>query len=116
MTNLTLHFDVEPGVDATAAAKELQLRCAQLAEFEAARSEALEDRAIGPDEIILFLNVSAQVMTAGALTLEGLKHLIAAAKDVAKELGLTNVKLQSGPDAIPENEIAQQHVPATARS
>jgi hypothetical protein len=94
MTDVTLHFKAAPGMDATAVAKQLQERCAALAEIEAARSERLASRVIGVDDVLLVLTVSAKLFAAGALSLEALKRLLVAAKAVAEELGLKSVTVE----------------------
>lgn len=105
MTELSLHFDAEPGMDAATVARQLQERCAQLAEFETARSEVISTRAIGVDDILLVLTISTQVLGASALTLEALKRVIIAVKEVAAELGLKNVTVEGDGALIPPDKL-----------
>jgi hypothetical protein len=118
MTELSLHFDAEPGMDAAAVAGQLQERCTKLVEVEAARSEAIRNRAFGVDDILLVLTISANVLGATALTLEALKRVIVAAKEVAKELGLKKVSVEGDGALVPPEELTDadaQFIAAAAR-
>jgi hypothetical protein len=118
MTNFTLHFDAEPGMDAVAVARQLQERCAKLAEIEDARSKAMRDRAFGVDDILLVLTISTELLTAGALSLEALKRLIIAAKGVAEELGLKKVTVEGDGARVRPEELTDadvQFIAASAR-
>ncbi len=104
MTDLTLHFDVEPGQDRAVLARELEERCAKLAEVEAARAKSMETRVVGVDDVLLVLTVSAKILTAGALTLEGLHKVLVAMQDIAKDLGIKNFTFEgAGALVKPEN-------------
>jgi len=108
MTELMLHFDPVPGADATALARQLTQRCEQLAEVEAAQVPATGgNRIAGVDDVLLVLTVSAQLLGAGALTLEALKRLIVAVKGVAEELGYKNLMVQADGGNIPPEELTE---------
>jgi hypothetical protein len=94
MPELTLHFDVPPGADAAAVAKQLQDCIAQMNEVETAHVQASNDRVLVVDDIVLVLTVSAAVLGAGATALDQLKRFIVAAKGVGKELGLGKVAVE----------------------
>jgi hypothetical protein len=110
MTDFTLHFDAEPGMNAAEVARQLQERCAQLIEIEAARSEVTSERAFGVDDILLVLTISTSVLGASALTLEALNRVIVAAKKVAKELGLIKVTVEGDGALVTPEELTDADV------
>ena|ERR1700719_1390347 len=116
MANVALHFDAEPGMDAAAVAQQLQDRCAQLAEVEAARSEVLRNRAVGVDDILLVLSTSTSLLAAGTLTLEALRQFIVAIKKLAEELGLKKVEVEGDGGVIPLEELTEADAQFIARS
>jgi hypothetical protein len=108
MAELTLHFDAEPGMDSAAVAQILQQRCAQLIEVEAARSQPVQgERVVGVDDILLVLTLSAKLLGATALTLEALNRVIVAAKHIAHELGLQNLRVEADGGAVPPEQLTE---------
>jgi hypothetical protein len=92
MTEITLYFPAGSAPDPEALAQALRERCAQLSQVEGA--ELASDRVVGIDDIIVVLTLSAQLLAAGALTLEALKKLIDAAKGVGESLGIHKVSVE----------------------
>jgi hypothetical protein len=115
MTEVTLHFQGLASMsDAELAAfcQKLEEKAAALAEVEAAKSEPAQRRLVGVDDVILVLTVGAKLIGAGAEALVALHKLIAAAKDVAHDMGWTGtvtVEADGGrikPEELTEDDAA----------
>jgi len=107
MPKITLHFDPKLGMDAAAAAKLLQKRCAALAGIASANSTVNRERVLGVDDVILVLTVSAEVFGAGALSLEALRRLIVAVKGVSEEIGLTKLLVEGYGALVKPEELTE---------
>jgi hypothetical protein len=105
MTNVTLHFDVERGQDRTLLAQELQKRCAEMVGIEAARSNPMDTRVVGADDILLVLTVSAKILGAGALTLEALHRVLVGVKKIANDLHLKNFTVEGDGGLVSPEEL-----------
>jgi hypothetical protein len=107
MTDVILHFDAEPGQDRVALAQELQERCAKMAEIEAARSNPMDTRVVGADDILLVLTISAKILGAGALTLEGLHRVLVGVKKIANDLGLKRFTVEGDGGLVSLEELTE---------
>jgi hypothetical protein len=107
MTDVTLHFDVEPGQNRAVLAQELQERCAELFEIEAARSNPMDTRVVGADDILLVLTVSAKILGAGALTLEGLHRVLVGVKKIANDLGVKSFTIEGDGGLVSPEELTE---------
>jgi hypothetical protein len=107
MTEVLLHFDVDPGSNIKVAAAELQVRCATLSTIRTATCEAVVTR--GVSDVVLVLNLATDVLTAAASTLVALKLVIEMVKAIAAELGLRNVEVEVGIDEIAPEALTEAH-------
>ncbi len=114
MTEITLYFPAGSAPDPEALAQTLQEGCARLEHVESA--EVASDRVIDVNDIIVVLTVSAQVLGAGALTLEALKKLIDAAKGVGASLGIHKVSVEGHGRVVDSDALTEADARAIAGS
>ena len=107
MTEVALHFDVDPGTGMKAPAAELAARCATVSGVQTAACDAVVTR--GVNDVVLVLNLATDVLTAAASTLAALKLVIETVKGIAIELGLRNVKVEVEMEEIPSEELTEAH-------
>ena len=105
MSEIALHFDIEPGTDAEGAALALAARCQSLPNVSKASSDVISTR--GMSEIILFLTLATGGLSAATTTLTALKSVIEAAKGVGKSLGLRKPKIEDGSKTIRVEDLTE---------
>jgi hypothetical protein len=105
MTQIALHFEIAPGVDPEAAARDLAEGCLALSNVEAAEGEAIAAR--GPSEVVLILTLATGTLTAAASTLKALKSVIVTAKDLGETLGLRKAKVEDGRKLVAPDQLTE---------
>jgi hypothetical protein len=70
----------------------------------------------GVDDIIIVLTVSAQLLGAGALTLEALKRLIDAAKGVGQSLGIEHLSVEGHGRVVDSKDVTEADANAIAKA
>lgn len=109
MPNLTVFFEAVPGADLQQAAESIQTRAATLPNVESASAQPMVTHGLGPQEIIMGLQIATNVMTAattGVITLTG---LLVALKKLADEVpALSRIMVQVGLKKVPADQLTEQ--------
>ena len=107
MTQIALHFEIGPQIEAESAARSLAVECLTISGVEGAKGEAVATR--GVSEVVVVLTLTTAALTAAGSTLTALKSVIVAVKELAATLGLQRVKVEDGlklvlPDQLTESD------------
>jgi hypothetical protein len=117
MPNLTVYIEAVPGADLQQAAAEVQQKAAALPEVASASAQAMVTRSLGPQEIMMGLQVAAGVMTSATAAVVVLTGLVRAVEKLAGEMpALSKVLVQVGLKKVPVTQLTEHDVQMLAAS
>ncbi len=106
MPILNVYFEAVPNADLQQAAAEVQEKAAALPEVTSASAEAVVTRGLGPQEIMMAMQVAARVMTSAAGAVVALTTLIQGLEKLAAEMpALNKVLVQVGLKKVPVGQL-----------
>jgi hypothetical protein len=109
MGKLTVFFEAAPGSDLQHAAAAVQEKAAALPNVESASAQSMVTHSLGPQEIMMGLQVATNVMTAATTGIIGLTALIQALKKLSDEVpALSRVLVQVGLKKVPADQLTEQ--------
>jgi uncharacterized membrane protein YphA (DoxX/SURF4 family) len=109
MPKLTVYFD--PNADLQLAAAQVQEKAAALPDVASASAQAMITRGLGPQEIMMGLQLATGMMTQATAAVIALTALLAALKKLADETpALNKVMVQVGLKKVPVDQLTAKDV------
>jgi uncharacterized membrane protein YphA (DoxX/SURF4 family) len=106
MSKLTVYFEAEPNADLQQAAAAVQQKAAALPAVASASAQAMVTRGLGPQEIMMGLQLASGVMTSATAAVVALTALLAALGKLADEMpALNKVMVQVGLKKVPVDQL-----------
>jgi uncharacterized membrane protein YphA (DoxX/SURF4 family) len=111
MPKLTVYFEAAPNADLQQAAAQVQQKAAALPAVASASAQAMVTRGLGPQEIMMGLQLASGVMTSATAAVIALTALLAALKKLADETpALNKVMVQVGLKKVPVDQLTTHDV------
>ena len=111
MPKLTVYFEADPNADLQQAAAQVQQKAAALPAVESASAQAMVTRGLGPQEIMMGLQLASGVMTSATAAVVALTALLAALKKLADDMpALNKVMVQVGLKKVPVDQLTEHDV------
>jgi hypothetical protein len=111
MPKLTVYFEADPTADLQQAAAEVQKKAAALPDVASASAQAMVTRGLGPQEIMMGLQVATGMITSATAAVVALTALLAALKKLADETpALNKVMVQVGLKKVPVDQLTEHDV------
>lgn len=111
MSNITVYFQARPEADLNQAAKEVEQKAATLPEVTSASAKPMVTHGLGPQEIMMGIQVATAMMgtaTAGVVALTGLLRSLQKFADEVP--ALDKVMVQIGLKKLAVNDLTEQDV------
>jgi carbamate kinase len=107
MTKLTVFFEAESDADLQQAAAAVQEKAAALPQVAAASAQAMVTHGVGPQEIMMGLQIASSVMASATTAVVGLTALVAALQKLASEVpALNKMMVQVGLKKVPVDRLS----------
>jgi uncharacterized membrane protein YphA (DoxX/SURF4 family) len=111
MPKLTVYFEADPNADLQQAAAAIQEKAAALPAVASASAQAMVTRGLGPQEIMMGLQMATGVMTQATAAVIALTALLAALKKLADEMpALKKMMVQVGLKKVPVDQLTEKDV------
>ena len=111
MPKLTVYFEADPNADLQQAAAQVQEKAAALPDVASASAQAMVTRGLGPQEIMMGLQLATGVMTQATAAVVALTALLAALKKLADDTpALNKVMVQVGLKKVPVDQLTTHDV------
>ena len=111
MPKLTVYFEAAPDADLQQAAAEVQEKAAALPAVASASAQAMVTRGLGPQEIMMGLQMATGMMTTATEAVVALTALLVALKKLAGEVpALNKVMVQVGLKKVPVEQLTERDV------
>jgi hypothetical protein len=111
MSKLTVYFEADPNADLQQATAEVQQKAAALPAVASASAQAMVTRGLGPQEIMMGLQLASGVMTSATAAVVALTALLAALGKLADETpALNKVMVQVGLKKVPVDQLTTHDV------
>ena len=111
MSKLTVYFEAAPNADLQQAAAEVQEKAAALPDVASASAQAMVTRGLGPQEIMMGLQLAAGIMTQATAAVVALTALLAALKKLADEMpALNKVMVQVGLKKVAVDQLTEHDI------
>jgi hypothetical protein len=109
MQKLTVYFEAAPSADLQQAAAEVQQKAAALPAVASASAQAMVTRGLGPQEIMMGLQMATGMMASATEAVVALTALLAALKKLADEVpALNKVMVQVGLKKVPVDQLTEK--------
>jgi len=106
MPKLTVYFEADPKADPQRAAAEVQAKAAALPDVAAASAQAMVTRGVGPQEIMMALQLAPGVIASATATVVALTALLKALQTLADQTpALNKLMVQVGLKKIPVADL-----------
>jgi hypothetical protein len=111
MSKLTVYFEADPNADLQQAAAQVQEKAAALPDVASASAQAMVTRGLGPQEIMMALQMAPGVIASATATVIALKALLAALRKLADDTpALNKVMVQVGLKKVPLDQLTEHDV------
>ena len=111
MSKLTVYFEADPSANLQQAAAAVQEKAAALPAVASASAQAMVTRGLGPQEIMMGLQMATGMMTTATEAVVALIALLAALKKLADETpALNKVMVQVGLKKVPVDQLTERDV------
>ena len=111
MPKLTVYFEAAPDADLQQAAAAVQQKAAALPAVASASAQAMVTRGLGPQEIMMGLQMAPGVIASATATVVALTALLAALRKLADETpALNKVMVQVGLKKVPVDQLTEKDV------
>src|ERR1039458_9838611 len=111
MPKLTVYFEAAPNADLKQAAAEVQEKAAALPAVASASAQAMVTRGLGPQEIMMALQMVPAVIASATATVTALTALLAALRKLADDTpALNKVMVQVGLKKVPVDPVKEHDV------
>ena len=111
MPKLTLFFETEPNANLQEAAAAVQQKAAALPDVTSASAQPMVTHGLGPQEIMMGLQVATSMMTSVTAGVVALTALLQAVKKLADEVpALNKVMVQVGLKKVPVDQLTEHDV------
>ena len=111
MPKLTVYFEADRNADLQQAAAEVQQKAAALPDVTSASAQAMVTRGLGPQEIMMGLQLATGMMTQATAAVVALTALLAALKKLADDTpALNKVMVQVGLKKVPVDQLTDHDV------
>ena len=108
MPKLTVYFEADPDADLQQAAAQVQQKAAALPDVTSASAQAMVTRGLGPQEIMMGLQLATGMMTQATAAVVALTALLAALKKLADDTpALNKVMVQVGLKKVPVDQLTE---------
>ena len=109
MPKLTVYFEADPNADLQQAAAAVQQKAAALPAVASASAQAMVTRGLGPQEIMMGLQMATGMMASATEAVVALTALLAALKKLADEVpALNKVMVQVGLKKVPVDQLTEK--------
>jgi hypothetical protein len=111
MPKLTVYFEADPNADLQLAAARVQEKAAALPDVASASAQAMVTRGLGPQEIMMALQMAPGVIASATATVIALTALLAALRKLADDTpALNKVMVQVGLKKVPVDQLTEHDV------
>ena len=111
MPKLTVYFEADPNADLQQAAAEVQQKASALPAVASASAQAMVTRGLGPQEIMMGLQLASGMMTSATTAVVALTALLVALKKLADETpALNKLMVQVGLKKVPVDQLTEKDV------
>ena len=111
MQKLTVYFEAAPNADLQQAAAEVQEKAAALPAVASASAQAMVTRGLGPQEIMMALQMVPGVIASATAAVTALTALLAALRKLADDTpALNKVMVQVGLKKVPVDQLTEHVV------
>ena len=111
MPKLTVYFEAAPDADLQQAAAAVQQKAAALPAVASASAQAMVTRGLGPQEIMMALQMVPAVIASATATVTALTALLAALRKLADDTpALNKVMVQVGLKKVPVDQLTEKDV------
>ena len=111
MPKLTVYFEADPNADLQLAAAQVQEKAAALPAVASASAQAMVTRGLGPQEIMMALQMAPGVISSATATVIALTALLAALRKLADDTpALNKVMVQVGLKKVPVDQLTEKDV------
>ena len=111
MPKLTVYFEADPNADLQLAAAQVQEKAAALPDVASASAQAMVTRGLGPQEIMMALQMAPGVISSATATVIALTALLAALRKLADDTpALNKVMVQVGLKKVPVDQLTEKDV------
>ena len=111
MPKLTVYFEADPNADLQLAAAQVQEKAAALPDVASASAQAMVTRGLGPQEIMMALQMAPGVIASATATVIALTALLAALRKLADDTpALNKVMVQVGLKKVPVDQLTEKDV------
>jgi hypothetical protein len=111
MSKLTVYFEADPKADLQQAATEVQRKAAALPAVASASAQVMVTRGLGPQEIMMGLQLATGMMASATEAVVALTALLVALKKLAEEVpALNKLMVQVGLKKVPVDQLTEHDV------
>jgi len=111
MSKLTVYFEADANADLQQAAAAVQEKAAALPHVTSASAQAMVTHSLGPQEIMMGLQMATSVMASATTAVVALTALVQALKKLAGEVpALNKVMVQVGLKKVPVDQLTEHDV------
>ena len=111
MPKLTVYFEADPNADLQLAAAQVQEKAAALPDVASASAQAMVTRGLGPQEIMMALQMAPGVIASATATVIALTALLAALRKLADDTpALNKVMVQVGLKKVPGDQLTERDI------
>jgi hypothetical protein len=109
MPKLTVYFEADPNADLQQTAAVIQQKAAALPAVASASAQAMVTRGLGPQEIMMGLQMATGMMASATQAVVALTALLVALKKLADEVpALNKVMVQVGLKKVPVDQLTEK--------